>query len=101
MFELIGMPQASVRPLLGPDQRRFYALLHRLAVIFGLMNGSTSRRAQYMMGVSAPGCCSPTFRHSLLGGLVLAPIIVGITASSSSGYSSRGCTTSITCTACC
>ena len=105
MTEIFGVPTQALfgQLLIGLINGAFYAMLSLgLAVIFGLLNIiNFTHGAQYMMGAF---CSYFLLQYAGVGywwSLLLAPVAVGASACSSSARCCRGCTSSITSTACC
>ena len=89
MMEILGIPAAALfgQLLLGLINGAFYAMLSLgLAVIFGLLNIiNFTHGAQYMMGAFAAWMLLHYAGIGYWPALILAPLIVGLTASSWSG----------------
>ena len=105
MFEIFGIPSQALfgQLLLGLINGSFYALLSLgLAVIFGMLNIiNFAHGAHYMMGAFAAYVLLQYLGISYWAALVIAPILIGAPASSSSGCSSSACTSSIISTVLC
>ena len=106
MITIFGIPGPLLFGQLAAraDQRRLLRMLSLgLAVIFGMLNIiNFAHGALFMMGAFASWMLLNYVGIGYFPALILAPLLVG--ASSASSWrrpSSAGCTSWITCTACC